>query len=634
VTIPQEEEKSKRGLLIGQGDPFMSPGYELIRQQPISRKELIERVRWFIQLRWVAVGMALLGNWVAFLLRLSLPTLPFTILLACIVFYNSVFLLVWKYLKSSRPDELTPYLIFAHVQIFFDLLALYFVICLTGGIYSPLLFFVIFHIILAGILLSPLSCFVYAVAVIVALGSLIVEGNIMLFSFQPNFFQAPLSPNSNEPFDILTRFLTFAAAILISAFLVTSIKSSLNNKEKELLTVSRELEASNAKLTALYEMVREMGRCTDLQELMDSATRNATKIMGVKGCSIKLLDDQRKTLKFASTFGLSEDYLAKGSVDIDKSPINRKVIEGAVYSIGKIAEKDYFAYPEDIEKEGIASIVCLPLKVEKMVIGVFCIYSNVSYYFSDEDVKVFSLMADLTALAIENLRTGITKSWFLQKAAHQLRSPFNAIYSMLKLLSKGYLGAINEKQQETIQRCEKRIEILGYLINDLLKLGLQRAEAGKSIYRPVDLIAIMNRMTNLYQVQAIHKGVQITFHMPGRLPFVAGNDKIIDDLFTNLIFNAIKYTPQGGSIDVSLAKENHGWIRFEVSDTGIGIPEEDQPRLFSEFFRAENAKALAEKGTGLGLVIVKEIVEQMKGSITVKSKTGAGTTFTCLLPTV
>jgi anti-sigma regulatory factor (Ser/Thr protein kinase) len=605
-----------------------------VREQLFFRKELIERVLWFIQLRWIAVGVALAGNGIAFFAGVPLPTLPLNILLACIILYNFIFLFVWRYLKSSRPNEVTPYAIFAHVQIALDLLALYFVIYFTGGIYSPLLFFVIFHIILAGILLSPLSCFVYGVAVIVALGGLIAVGKVMLFSFQPSFLQCPLFPYSNEPPGILTLFLTFTAAILISAYLVTSIKSSLNTKGKELLIVSKELEVSNAKLTALYEMVREMGLRTDLQELMDSATRNATRIMGVKGCSIKLLDEQRKSLRFASTFGLSENYIAKGNVDIDKSPINRDIIEGAVYSISKIDEKDYFEYPEDIEKEGIASMMCLPLRVEKMVLGVLCIYSNVSSYFSDGDVKFFSLMADLTALAIENLRSGITKSWFLQKAAHQLRSQFNAINSMLNLISKGYLGANIEKQQETIQRCEKRIEMLGYLINDLLKLGIKRAEAGKTAYRPVDLLKVMNSLTNLYQGQALDKGVGITFHMPDILPSVSGNDKLIDDLFTNLISNAIKYTPQGGSVNVSLANEDHNWIRFEVSDTGIGIPEEDQFRLFSEFFRAENAKALVEEGTGLGLVIVKEVVDQLKGSIAVKSKPGAGTTFTCLLPTV
>jgi signal transduction histidine kinase len=113
-----------------------------------------------------------------------------------------------------------------------------------------------------------------------------------------------------------------------------------------------------------------------------------------------------------------------------------------------------------------------------------------------------------------------------------------------------------------------------------------------------------------------------------------GDEKLIDELFTNLISNAVKYTPSGGKIRVSLLKENQNLVRFQVSDTGIGIPEEDMARLFTEFFRAENAKALAEEGTGLGLVIVKEVLDFLGGSISVRSKVGEGTTFTCLLPAI
>ena len=106
--------------------------------------------------------------------------------------------------------------------------------------------------------------------------------------------------------------------------------------------------------------------------MMDSATRNAATIMGVKACSIKLLDEHRRRLRFCSTYGLSEDYVGRGSIDLEKSPINRSIIEGSFYAIGKIDQNDYFQYPEDIRKEGIASMLCLPLRVEKMVLGVFC----------------------------------------------------------------------------------------------------------------------------------------------------------------------------------------------------------------------------------------------------------------------
>lgn len=612
----------------------MQLGYELVKEQLFFRKELIERVYWFIQLRWVAVGVALVGGWAAYFFEPKLPIFPITSIIFIIFLYNIIFFLIWQRLKSSKPPKVKSFTIFAHTQITLDLIALYFVIYFTGGIYSPILIFVIFHIILAGILLSPVSCFLYGVLVLLASGGLIALQKSTILPVQTILFQSPLFPYSLEYPDILVLSLILAAAILISAFLITSVKLSLRTKGRELLKVSRELDVSNAKLTALYEMVREMGLCSGLQELMDSATRNATRIMGVKGCSIKLLDEQKKTLKFASAHGLSEDYIAKGSIDVEKSPINREIIQGSFYSIGKIDEKDYFQYPEDIQKEGIASMVCLPLSVEKMVLGVFCVYSAVSHYFVESDVEFFSLMTDLTALSIEKLKTELKKTWFLKKAAHQLRSPSNAIYSMLKTIRKGYLGPVNRKQQETIERCEKRIEILGHVINGLLELEIKRTDITKTIIHPVDAIKIMKALVSLYQTQALEKGIDITFHIQDSLPEIMADEKLVDDLFTNLISNAIKYTRPGGKVKVALTKEVQHHVRFEVSDNGIGINKEDIPRLFSEFFRTENAKAYVEEGSGLGLVIVKEILDRIKGTVSVKSKPGEWTCFTILLPSV
>ena len=612
----------------------MELGYELVKEHLFFRKELRETVYWFIRLRWVAVGVAFAGSWAVYFLWRELPILPLNGILFFVILYNIIFHFIGKRLKLLKPQEVKPFAIFAHTQISLDLLALYLLIYFTGSIYSPLLILVIFHNILAGILLSPISYFMYGIVTIMALGGLITLHKFSILPFQPILLQSLFSPNSLEFHGMLALYFTFTAVILITGFLITSVKLSLKTKGRELLSVSKKPDASAPKLTALYEMVKEMGLCSDLKELMDSATRNAARIMRVKACSIKLLDDQGKTLKFAFTYGLSEDYVSKGSIDIDKSPINRKVIEGSFYAIGKIDEKDYSQYPEDIQREGIASIVYMPLRVEKMVLGVFCVYSNVAYYFADSDVKFFSLMADLTALAIENLKSELDRTWFLQKSAHQLRSPFNAIYSMLKMIRKGYLGPINQDQKETIERCEKRIEMLGDLIKDLLKLGIKRADIYKTIIQPVDIVKIMNVLDSLYRTQALEKGVDITFDIDELIPQIMADKKLIDELLTNLISNAIKYTPPGGNVRVSLTKESKDRVRLEVFDTGIGIPEKDMPRLFSEFFRAENAKAFAEEGTGLGLVIIKEILDRIKGTISVKSKVGEGTCFTCFLPSV
>ncbi|PKN67883.1 MAG: hypothetical protein CVU57_01325 [Deltaproteobacteria bacterium HGW-Deltaproteobacteria-15] len=611
----------------------MRLGYELIKEQLFFQKELIERVYWFIRLRWLAAAAALAGSWVSFFFTPSFPILPLTVIALFIFAYNLVFLLVWKRLSSLSPQNVKSFNTFAHVQISADLTALYMMILFTGGIYSPLLIFSLFHIVLAGILLTPVSCFGYGIAVLAATGILATLQNQGILLLKPVFGSIPFTIHPGTA-DVLVSYSVFTIAILVTAFLTTSLKMSLRIKGRELLETSKELESSNTKLKALYEMLKKIGLSSDLQELMDLATRSAAGIMGVKACSIKLLDEGRKKLKFASAYGLSEDYVSKGAVDIDRSPINRKIIEGSFFSVGKIEEKDYFQYPEDIRKEGIASMICLPLRVEKMVLGVFCVYSGVSHDFGEEEIRFFSLISDLVALAIETLRGEINKTWFLQKAAHQLRSPFSTIYSMIKVMEGGFMGPVSEKQREMLQRCIRRIEMLGDLINDLLKLGIKRTDADRAVIHPVDCATILNALVPLFEAQARDRQVKIEFKVQPELAQLMGDEKLLDELFTNLISNAIKYTPSGGNVQVVLSGESENRIRIEVRDTGIGIPQEDRSRLFTEFFRAENAKSFCEDGTGLGLVIVKEIVDFLRGAVLIESNVNEGTTVCCLLPAI
>ena len=358
----------------------MSLGYEVLKEQQLFRKELKERIHWFIFLRWIAVGVALVAGWTARYIGFRIPVGPLGCILFFVLVYNVVFLLVAGRLEKSKSPEARPFVVFAHVQISVDLVALFAVFYFTGGASSPLVLLTLFHIVMAGILLSPLSCYIYSIGVPAALGGLNVLEIADLVPSLPVYFDNAL-PHIRTCPERWVGFAVFSACVLITAFLVTSVKRSLRKKGRELMKVSRDLDISNAKLNALYEMVKEMGTKSELDELMDSATQKAARIMGVKACSIKLLEENRNKLRFASTFGLSEGYLSKGGIDLNKSPVNLKIIQGSAYAIGSIDEKDYFQYPEDIRKEGIASMLCLPLRVENVILGVFCVYSERVVFF-------------------------------------------------------------------------------------------------------------------------------------------------------------------------------------------------------------------------------------------------------------
>jgi K+-sensing histidine kinase KdpD len=607
---------------------------ELVAQQIFFRRELSERVGWFIGLRWIAIVCAALGAWAAHRLELQPAIVPIVVIIGCIVAYNILFLLICRHLRRS-PDPQKAFILCAHGQILSDLAAVFALIYYTGGFYSPVLLFSLFHIILAGILLEPLYAYIYAGAIVAATGLLATLQHTVAIVPYAMVFRPSMPATGPASGETLFVFIILATAMLVTAFLVTSIKRSLRVKGRTLLVFCKELDMANAKLHALYTMVKQMAVCADFQELMDAATSGTARIMGVKACSIKLLDDQHKVLRFASTYGLSQDYLTKGDIEIDKSPINRKIIDGAAYTIGKIEEKDHFQYPEEILKEGISAMICLPLKAEQRVLGVFCVYSEESFNFSDPDMDFFALVTELTALAMRNLKSEMNKTWFLQKAAHQLRSPLSAVETTLKVLRKAYVGPLNEQQSEMVLQCERRIESLSGLIQDLLKLGITRADTGPAtLPRPLALGPLIEQLAQVFRTEAAQKNVDLTLAIEPHLPPILGSAQLVDDLFTNLLSNAIKYSPPGQAVSVSLKREAQRRVCLQVADSGIGIPEDQFARLYTEFFRAENAKAFTQQGTGLGLVIVKEAVDQLRGTIRIESREGRGTRVTCQFPAV
>ena len=601
----------------------MDLGHEIIREQLFFRKELRERVFWFIKLRWAAVAVGLAGLLSAPWVGLSLPTLPILLILAALGLANLGFTVAGRRLEGAGATRPGPYEIFAHFQISFDLLCLFLLLTLTGGTDSPFCIIVIFHVALAGILLSPRSCYLYS--------GLILTGLAGLFIMEQTGMIKPWSALADSGTGFW-RFLAFAGSVVVLSYLVTSIKKALRYKGRELMKVSLELEVSNAKLTSLYEMIKDVSRCHEPGQLMDAATRNAARIMGVKACSIKILDSEGTRLKFASTYGLSENYTAKDWISVAKSPVNQLVIEGQLYTIGNVDKTDSFQYPEDVDREGIKSLLCLPLSVERKTLGVFCVYSGQPHYFTEADADFFSLMTDLTALAMERLNREVSKTWFMNKAAHQLRSPLGAVQSMLSLLQKGYLGHLDDRQAETIDRSQTRLGLLRDTVNDLLKLAAEREALAERPTFTLDARTALEALIPMYRVSAEEKGLALEVGITEGLPGIASSKETFDEIASNLISNAVKYTAEGGLVEVGIGPGPEGFLVLEVKDNGIGISREDRDKLFTEFFRGQNARTLTEEGTGLGLAIVKKALEALGGDILVDSEPGEGTTVRCLLP--
>ncbi len=251
-----------------------------------------------------------------------------------------------------------------------------------------------------------------------------------------------------------------------------------------------------------------------------------------------------------------------------------------------------------------------------------------------EEQRLKALEAETQQLAYEKRKleeVEKAKATFIRLVTHELQAPIAAIQGYLQLILDGYVEP--EKQREVLEKASARAQEQMALIADLLTLSKLRDARQREQATEVRLDELLRQVLEPFQAQAAEKGVLLRANIEGEIPAVRGIAGEFKSLFANLISNAIKYTPAGGSVAVSLRTDD-GKVIGCVSDTGIGIPPEARDRLFSEFFRADNAKAMALRGTGLGLVIVKQAVENAGGQIWVESELNRGTTFTFTIPTM
>ncbi|MBM4284164.1 MAG: response regulator [Deltaproteobacteria bacterium] len=223
------------------------------------------------------------------------------------------------------------------------------------------------------------------------------------------------------------------------------------------------------------------------------------------------------------------------------------------------------------------------------------------------------------------------KTDFVNMVSHELRSPLSAIKMQHAVLLEGLAGELTGKQQELLHRAQARIQGLIDLITDLLDVA--KIESGHRTLEqvPLSLGPVLVEVTDLLSAKALGQGVDLRLVTPPDLPPILGDRRSMEEVFTNLVTNAINYSPDGGEVKVSAAF-NGNFVEVRVADTGIGIEAEEIPKIFDKFYRIKSPKTRQIIGSGLGLAIVKTIVEMHRGRIEVESQVGRGTTFQVSLP--
>jgi two-component system, OmpR family, phosphate regulon sensor histidine kinase PhoR len=224
------------------------------------------------------------------------------------------------------------------------------------------------------------------------------------------------------------------------------------------------------------------------------------------------------------------------------------------------------------------------------------------------------------------------KSDFVNLVSHELRSPLSSIMMQHKVILDGLTGELTDKQQEMLTRAHDKMQGLLELINDLLDLAKIESGALRLEQTPLSLGEVLAELVELLKHKAEAQNVAVALSAPPDLPQILADRRGMEEMFTNLITNAIKYSPDGGRVEVTVVSHTD-YLEVTVRDEGIGIEPLELPKIFDKFYRVKHPKTRHVIGTGLGLAIVKNIIEAHRGSIEVESEVGQGTIFKVLLPT-
>ena len=318
---------------------------------------------------------------------------------------------------------------------------------------------------------------------------------------------------------------------------------------------------------------------------------------------------------------------------IDNSKMDIVLLDNNLPGIQGIEVLEYINENQiDVEVMMITSYASLDLAVKATNNGAF---NFVPKPFTPQEMRT-SIEAITKHLYLKRMARNLNQTGkqirfqFLSVLSHELKSPLNAIEGYLKIMQDKQVGDNIDDYQAMIDRSLVRIKGMRNLIMDLLDITRLESGAKKRDIKKIDLVEIAKMSKDTVEPLAIQKNVKIHLDLPEDQIF-NGDSNELEIIFNNLLSNAIKYNVESGNVYFCMDEKN-GEIVLKVRDTGIGISEEDLPRLFGEFSRIKNSKTRDITGSGLGLNIVKRMVELYKGSISVESEPDKGTTFTIQLP--
>ncbi|MHA2428799.1 MAG: sensor histidine kinase [Candidatus Hermodarchaeia archaeon] len=376
----------------------------------------------------------------------------------------------------------------------------------------------------------------------------------------------------------------------------------------------------------LIEISRGLASTLDLDVLLDRIVHAAADLSNASEASILLYDETKGELVFQAATNKPQ---VKGlSVPVGGSIAGWIISNREPIIIADVLKDErYFKNIEKASKVTTQSLLGVPLITKNKVIGALEAINKKNGGFTSEDQEILMTLGAQAAIAIQNTRL-FQQSDLIAEFVHEIRTPLSSITTAAQLLQYPQLPSEKHEQMATIIQTESiRLSEMATSF-----LNLARLESGRSRFdlQQINIHQLLVECVNLMEMNATQDGLTLSMACPKDLPIINGDYDKIKQAIINLLSNAIKYNRPGGQIFLRSYSEVPNII-IEVADTGIGISSENQNRLFEKFYRVPGSENISF-GTGLGLTVVKRIVEGHQGTVTAKSVQGEGTTFKLSFP--
>jgi GAF domain-containing protein len=396
----------------------------------------------------------------------------------------------------------------------------------------------------------------------------------------------------------------------------------------------------------LVDMAKQVTRNLKLSFVLQTAVQIIQRLIDARASTITMLSDDSTELILAAATGVKSQYMKELRLKLGDTISGEVVRHGKMTYIRDTQKHQDFLFFDNV----VRSLLVFPLIARGQVVGTLTVDSDLPNAFTQYDIQLMTIAAAQVGIAIANARlfeelekhtaelsraydelkeSDRLKDELVQNVSHELRTPLTFVKGYVDLLMDGEMGLVTAEQLDALQIVSEKTNEITRLIHDIM--ALQRIDSSNLQLEELALVSVIETAVISHRLVANSKGIEITYTPSEYMGVVTADKGRVNQILDNLIGNAMKFSPDGGKINISL-QEWENEVCVVVSDQGIGLEEAQKEKVFERFYQVDGSAIRRFGGTGLGLAIVKRIVDAHQGRIWVESELGKGSAFYFTLP--